>query len=772
MYKFIDVNEVSEENILPSEALMINGDYIENLIEGYRTLQVTGREALSAELKTYESGVRDGSVLQSKRYPARYITVKYQLLAESPEAFRRAFNRLASILNVEEAELIFNDEPDKFFIGTPETIEEIPGGRNSVVGSFTIFCADPFKYSVQEYVARPEPGQNSFLIDYSGTYKSYPTLEAEFYNENEILAALTGAGDCGYVAFFNDNKKIIQMGDPEESFGTTHDRSQTLVLQKFESATSLNNIIENDWSNPGIVSRSDFFKTGNVGMKTASYYTTKAPTTEGFIVSAKSTDGKPNIKFMVYAQASNRTEKSVDVKLSITTSLDMPAVSTKATKNVTKGAKVTLNGTKIYVSSDAKSASGTKTGTYYLWDSSVINNRIRITNSASNAGKSGQVTGWVILSDIGFSSTSTTVSLGKNIILEGSVQIMGGDWHSVTLKSETAVWSDSSGHTAKLTIRVTDLESTTTLLENIKFKVEKIVKTYEDNNVTENTYTILDENKNICENLEISAYTAPVPSTWYLTPETYGNSDKWHGPSITRIIPADTAGISGAENFTFTYQHKMAIGESSVNTQEKGLFEALLVSGSGSNKKIVAGISIVKSKYGTNATLNFIVNGSVVYSTEKVIAVGDDYEINTASITKDGRTIKFNTHGIQKTFTNFSVANTEVEEITFTFAKYGTETYPALTYNGLYWVKFIKNNCDIYTDVPNKFSANDIVQANCKTGEIFLNNISTPSLGALGNDWEDFYLSPGLNQIGCSYSDWVLSTLAPNFRIKYREVFI
>ena len=47
MYNFIDVNEVSEGVVLPSEALQINGEFIENLIPGYRTLNVSGREALS-----------------------------------------------------------------------------------------------------------------------------------------------------------------------------------------------------------------------------------------------------------------------------------------------------------------------------------------------------------------------------------------------------------------------------------------------------------------------------------------------------------------------------------------------------------------------------------------------------------------------------------------------------------------------------------------------------------------------------------------------------
>lgn len=772
MYEFIDVNEVSEESILPSEALMINGDYIENLIEGYRTLQVIGREALSVELKKYESAARDGSVIQNRRYPARYITVKFQLITKSSEDFRKAFNRLASILSVEDAELIFNDEPDKFFIGTPETIEEIPGGRNAVVGSFTICCADPFKYSVQEYVASPEPGQNTFLIDYNGTYKAYPTLEAEFYNENEAIAALTGAGDCGYVAFFNDKKKIIQMGDPDEPFGITHEKSQTLVSQQFNDGNSWNNVTERNWRTDieEAVSKNEVLQSGGMQIKPATYYTTNNFQLLGVLKRATSSIGKPDIEFEVTSKVETlkRTKNSVSVDLTIISSLIATVQTNQTSKNVSKGAKVTLNKTKLYASSSASSASGTKTGTYYLWDSSVVKGRIRITNSSSNVGKSGQVTGWVNLSDIGFSSTAssgstaTTVSLGKGIILKAYIQFMGGDWHSVILKPETAIWVGNGARLTSLTVEVNDIEDSTVLLENIKFKVEKIERTYEGDNVKEETTTILEEID--CDDLEINAYAEPVVKKWYLMPEAYGTNEGWHGPFITRTIPTDTAG-EYAKNFTFTYCNEMSIGASSMAIHEKGLFEALIVSNDEGTRKIIAGVNIVKGSTGTDATLSFIINNNVVHT-----ATINLERFYTSSIIKDGKNVKFNVHGIEKTFANTSIANTEAKEITFVFAKLGLD--PELAKNGLEWAKFVKNNCDTYTDIPNKFSANDIVQANCKTGEIFLNDISTPSLGALGNDWETFYLSPGMNQIGCSYSDWVLSSFAPNFKIKYREVFI
>ena len=122
--------------------------------------------------------------------------------------------------------------------------------------------------------------------------------------------------------------------------------------------------------------------------------------------------------------------------------------------------------------------------------------------------------------------------------------------------------------------------------------------------------------------------------------------------------------------------------------------------------------------------------------------------------------------------TDNKIKDVAVTEITFMMAKYGTK--PELSYNGLYWAKFVKDKCDTWEDIPNKFGANDVVTADCKSGEVLLNGTATPGLGALGNDWEDFYLTPGLNQIGFSYSDWfLLSDLyAPQFKVRYREVFL
>lgn len=559
MYEFRDTikTEASDAAGLSSEALKINNEYIENLIEGYHTLTVSGREALSPEIDTDSAGIRDGSRMKSRRYPERTITVEYQLIAKSPEDFRAAYTKLAYILDVEDAELIFNDEPDKFFIGTPCSFGEVDPGKISVIGSFDILCTDPFKYSVREYEAEAESvsltaGDGStykgkaFNLYYGGTYRAFPVLIGEFFDNweyGENATTLTGNGDCGYLAFFNEDGKIIQLGDPEELDTEAVPSSQTLINQSFQYKNSWGADAKKLWSvNSGLGMFYDEVQVGTVGM-------------------AESMPNAPD-------------------------------------------------------------------GNYFM--------------TATNFGSSSAVR---------------------------------------------------------------------------------------------------------------------------------------YGASITRSIPADASGSVGAANFSFSFRHKHCPTDSAAGQNECGVFYALVVNGSGSNRKILAGVRI--SKYSPNGwygKTEFFVNGKVVKATEFSFSPRNEYfgvgGKQSSTITKSGNAVSFDIGGMKYSCNCYDsgFAAMEAKEVTFMFARYGSAA--PLKYNGVSVAKFVKNNCAAYRDIPNKFSANDIVQANCKTGEVYLNDLPRPDLGALGNEWEQFYLTPGVNQIGASYSNWLTDAYAPKLKMRYREVFL
>ena len=65
------------------------------------------------------------------------------------------------------------------------------------------------------------------------------------------------------------------------------------------------------------------------------------------------------------------------------------------TKSIKPGLKLSLKCVPLYGSSSNATKATVITGTYYLWDNQKINDRYRITNSKSNVGKNGQVTGWI-----------------------------------------------------------------------------------------------------------------------------------------------------------------------------------------------------------------------------------------------------------------------------------------------------------------------------------------------------------------------------------------
>lgn len=541
MYSFVDTTESQGSADLPSEALKLNGEYIENQIDGYRTLYVTGREILSQELTTYETGTRDGSNLSYRRYPSRTITVGYQLIAKDNDAFREAYNKLNALLDVEDAEMIFADEPDKFFRGTPSGAGDVDPGKNAVKGEIEFTCVDPFKYSVQEYEASPSADDGTtFVIDYQGTQKSYPKFEVDFAKQNESDGALSDNADCGYVVFMNEGQNIIQVGDPDELNGEDYEASQTLVNQVFD-----------EWN----------------------------------------------------------------------------------------------------------------TSTAQIWH----------------------------------------VNAGANT---------DPDTHRIT------------------------------------------------GSLQEVTY---------------GGYGAVAPSG-------YGSGDAWHGPTITRYIPADETGHQGAKNWRASWKQMMAISSGSGGSAEKGVFQCLLNNVDGDVITTVAAVAVWKDAAGSKATIRCYVKGqqSVDISIDlsyynRFFGWTDTREgstrpvpTRTSCIQKKGSTVTFEIAGLKRSFTSPAIADMEVHHMTFYFGRYASTT--PLSTNGVIWAKFIKDNCDTYADIPNKFSANDELLVDCESAKIYLNDIETPELGALGNDWDQFYLKPGYNQIGVAWSDWTQS--APEFKMKYREVFL
>lgn len=230
---------------LPIEAPKINGQYIEDILEGYTTVITSGREGLPAELNTYSVGSADGTKVKSSYFPARNIEVEFVLQGNSMEDLRAKLTKLNNILSIEEADVIFNDEADKFYTGYPLMQDSFEDYKNAAKGKWTLYCAYPFKRSVgvRTLTSRDEAGvvvgdsSATFTFDYPGSYPARPLLRATFasrkqngdYNED---------GDCGFVAFLDANENIIQLGNPDVVDVDQYAKNATLANSEFSSLTA------------------------------------------------------------------------------------------------------------------------------------------------------------------------------------------------------------------------------------------------------------------------------------------------------------------------------------------------------------------------------------------------------------------------------------------------------------------------------------------------------------------------------------------------------
>jgi predicted phage tail component-like protein len=215
MYAFVNtVNSGIVGTNLPTEAMSYNGVYLENEIDGYRTLSVTGRELMESEVKHTEIDGMDGSYYRYKTSPARTITVKYQLRARGSREFREAYNKMNKLLSGEQVKVIFNDESDKYFIGTKTSNTQVDGGSNNVIGEIEIYCSDPRKYSSTEKEFTATDGVLNIVNE--GTVPVSIDYEIQATSETGYIGIMSTEG-------------VMQYGKIEELDSETYQQSEHLV---------------------------------------------------------------------------------------------------------------------------------------------------------------------------------------------------------------------------------------------------------------------------------------------------------------------------------------------------------------------------------------------------------------------------------------------------------------------------------------------------------------------------------------------------------------
>lgn len=250
-----------ERSNLAYNAFKVNGVFWEDVIQGYHTLNTKGRETLEKSLILKETDRADGSKLTGSKYQQREIEVEY-LITSDDYSFDEKFEALMGLCNGENAQIIFNGEPDKYYIGTI-VAKDVEKARFDHSGKLSIVCADPFKYSVSEYEVSPTNGQ--WQVNYDGTYKSYPVLEVNFPTTLDSNGNNTDTSECGYVGFANSRGDVLQFGDPEATDWADVTQPATNPLNKTFKSVS-------DWTkNNSKLTSTSLVQTGTATANSSGY---------------------------------------------------------------------------------------------------------------------------------------------------------------------------------------------------------------------------------------------------------------------------------------------------------------------------------------------------------------------------------------------------------------------------------------------------------------------------------------------------------------------
>lgn len=265
LYKFIDTNEMPDITIrLPDEAVNINGVFLDNAIDGFTTVTVSGRDSLSYDITSEKAGSSGtGELFLGKRLESRNLTINFKLVTSSASDLIAKFTTLKTHLS---GDLIvkFNDDINKYYKGTLSEIDNPPEGALTFVSSFEIYCADPICYSENPkgpYTAtKGADGRYSVTVTNDGNVAAPITMTATMNAEN------------GYVGMYTDYG-ITELGNREEDDTEDYVSATTILntsnFSEFTRYTGVNpeNAQKGNTGTAGVVNENgtNYFHLSNAG---------------------------------------------------------------------------------------------------------------------------------------------------------------------------------------------------------------------------------------------------------------------------------------------------------------------------------------------------------------------------------------------------------------------------------------------------------------------------------------------------------------------------
>lgn len=257
----------------------------------------------------------------------------------------------------------------------------------------------------------------------------------------------------------------------------------------------------------------------------------------------------------------------------------------------------------------------------------------------------------------------------------------------------------------------------------------------------------------------------------YVECSNYGaGSQGFKGITYGRKVSPDSQGHVGAKEF----ESRHGVWFETTSVKQTGIFLCELRDKDGN--QVCSVVFYKTNSTNNNAYIRVNVRGNIKKDVLFQPTAWNFYSKKGReySIVKTGKTLRFHIGGVANGGFIHSITLDELEDVEVTDVVYYIGVPVASTASPLAFMRlthstFRKDNVSKLRDIKNLYGESDVLRVDCGSGVVTVNGIEMKGLGSLGNDWDEFYLEPGLNEIECICSSWAQQ---PNYKLYNREVFL
>lgn len=219
----------------PSDNMSINGTPVNEIVDGYRQLTVSGRGLIGREVKMTSIAGRRGVWIEEISEPSRVLEIKYQLEAKTSEELREKFDKLNLFLRTTNSsnllEVTFKDEPNFTYFAIFSGADSFEENSKSIVSRFSLLVPDGYKKSrLKDSIG---------LIELTGAFEVTPEkIVVTTTKTTNVVRITNGRQTISFTGAYDANQDITILFETNEVKAMYKGRS---ILSELDLFSDLEN---------------------------------------------------------------------------------------------------------------------------------------------------------------------------------------------------------------------------------------------------------------------------------------------------------------------------------------------------------------------------------------------------------------------------------------------------------------------------------------------------------------------------------------------------